>query len=155
MQFQTLRAVISLEIFRVEVGKEDIQLKGFMVICVRAVENVELGSYLYFNPTDTFFLVTTFNSLLEQGRQYPVLEGPTPARFSVLPDGTQVPQRKVGAQVKELSSAGIRPLRTGLGRPCFKASVLCVRSRVCALLLQMAENRRSARPFQSAANLQP
>lgn len=55
MQFQTLRAVISLEIFRVEVGKEAIQLKGFMVICVRAMENVELGSYLYFNRTDTFF----------------------------------------------------------------------------------------------------
>lgn len=41
--------------FQAGCGREAMQLQVFLVICVMAAENVELGSYLYFKPTDTFF----------------------------------------------------------------------------------------------------
>lgn len=100
MQFQTLRAVISLEIFRVEVGKEAIQLKGFMVICVRAVENVELGSYLYFNPTDTFFS-NKFQFTAEAGASVPSPRGTYSSQVFC-------PPRRNTGSTKESGSPGER-----------------------------------------------
>lgn len=66
-------------------GKAAIQPEFFL-------QNVELESYLYFNPTDIFFFfLVTFNSLPEQGRQNPVRQGSAPAGFSVLPARMRVP----------------------------------------------------------------
>lgn len=80
-------------------------------------KNGELGFYLYFNPTDPFFF-KQFNSIhcWSRGVQTQSLRAVIQPGFSVLPGRIQVSQRQVGSQVKEWSSAGIRPLRrTGLG----------------------------------------